>query len=289
MRDILSNPAAYGLTVRVPPKKPMSAAVAVLEEVEVPLPAEKFDSTLSPWQQQIRAVFEVGDLLHIKLIHGTRTWTDKEGNVREEQEEHWYLFEDDEADQAEFFEKLKGYEEAGWNIFICIAVFNLDKMNGILETNANTKGVKLPRRTSENIAIVGERHIVRAVAIDCDADGEASLAAIHEAVAAGTIPAPTLVIRSSTPAPGTDGVAKYHVWWAVEGFTLAQQEATNSALQLAFGGDVQAKDTVRVLRLAGFANRKAKYPHKPVATIVESSTRTLHARAVQVASRGENR
>ena len=124
---------------------------------------------------------------------------------------------------------------------------------------------------------VDGRHVIRTVAIECDKNGEASLAKVHEAVAAGIVPPPTLVIRSSTPPPGVDGFAKYHFWWAVKDFTLEQQEAMNSALQQAFGGDIAAKDTVRVLRLAGFANQKRKYPHKPVATIVESSAGAIRS------------
>ena len=248
------------------PPQPSAQAVVEAPLVQAPIVETPKAEPLFPWQQQLRAIFEVGDLLHIKLIHGTRTWTDAEGGIHEEMKEHWVSY---DGVEATLDTQLKGYEADGWNIFVCIAVFDAAKMLPILD--ANSKGAKLRRRVVDNIATVDGRHVIRTVAIECDKNGEASLAKVHEAVAAGTVPPPTLVIRSSTPPPGTDGFAKYHFWWAVKDFALEQQEAMNSALQQAFGGDIAAKDTVRVLRLAGFANQKRKYPHKPVATIVESS------------------
>ena len=256
--------AAPRLTIKLPPPTKVFRAEAAPAVATTPVPAAKPAPAVLPWQQQIRSIFEIGDLLHIKLIHSTRTWTDKKGNVNQEMKEHWLVY---DGDDAEFYGKLKDCERDGWNIFICIAVFDLAKLRPILDN-----GSKQPRRIADNIATVDGQHVIRTVAVECDENGEASLSKIREAVGAGIVPAPTLIIRSSTPEPGSSGVAKYHLWWAVKGFTLPQQEAVNFALQKAFDGDVKAKDTVRVLRLAGFANQKKKYSHKPVVSIVETST-----------------
>lgn len=265
------------LTLRTPrersaPKEPTSAP-AISADVPVPAGltiktrAAKSAPDLLPWQQQIRAIFKHGDVLHFKMIHGARNW---KNTKLPETKEDWMLF--DGTDEDVLYNRLRAYEQDGFNVYLCIATFDYEKIHGILNAEY-ADGAKMPkRRVAENIAFVNGEHVIRAVGIECDDDGEASLVKIREAVAAGTIPTPTLVIQSSTPEPGRDGVAKYHFWWAVEGFTLAQQEAMNRTLQQAFGGDAAATDSVRVLRLAGFVNNKPKkYPHKPVVTIVESS------------------
>jgi putative DNA primase/helicase len=250
----------------VPHRPDAQAAIVVPPLVQAPVEAKA--ESLLPWQQQVCALFEPGDYLHIKLIHSTDewVWTDAKGQEhrRLKTEEYWESFESIMEDES--LAALRGFAEKGWNIYICMAVFDREKIQAAIAANKSLpRGKKLPRRTESNIATVDGVPVVRTAAIDCDKDGEASLAKVNEAVAAGRIPPPTIIIQSSTPP------AKYQFEWATKGFTLEQQAALNAALQREFGGDEKAKDTVRVLRLAGFQNQKAKYPHKPVATIVALS------------------
>jgi len=95
------------------------------------------------------------------------------------------------------------------------------------------------RRTKESIASI--RHLY----IDIDTDGDARLAALR---ASDTVPTPTAILSTS---PG-----KYQVLWRVDGFDFACQEQTLKLLAIAFGGDPACTDCNRVLRIAGFLNRK---------------------------------
>jgi hypothetical protein len=239
--------------------------MSTLHNLRMP-PSAVAEPILLPWQQQIRAIFKHGDVLHFKMIHGTREW--KTGLP--ETKEDWMLY--DGADEDVLYARLRQYEQDGFNIYICIATFDYEKIRAIINADLAEGEKRPPRRVTENIATVNGEHVIRAVGIECDDDGEASLAKVREAVAAGQVPTPTLVIQSSTPAPDKGGSAKYHFWWAVDGFTLSQQEAMNRTLQQTFGGDAASTDAVRVLRLAGFVNNKPnKYPHKPVVRIVEAT------------------
>ena len=51
------------------PPQPSAQAVVEAPLVQAPIVETPKAEPLFPWQQQLRAIFEVGDLLHIKLIH----------------------------------------------------------------------------------------------------------------------------------------------------------------------------------------------------------------------------
>jgi hypothetical protein len=100
------------------------------------------------------------------------------------------------------------------------------------------------KRTKECIASV--RHIY----IDIDEDGDARLAALR---ASDRVPTPTAILSTS---PG-----KYQALWRVAGFDFEQQEQTLKLIAQAFGGDPACTDRNRVLRIAGFYNRKYSPAH----------------------------
>jgi hypothetical protein len=98
--------------------------------------------------------------------------------------------------------------------------------------------------------------------VEADERGPEVLAAIHASAASGEIPKPTVVLESS---PG-----KVQAIWNVDGFTIEQCVALNKTLQQKFATDPASVDVARVLRVAGFANIKAKYlDPKPIAKILE--------------------
>jgi RepB DNA-primase N-terminal domain len=260
------SPETQKLVITMPAPNPAAGVniTKTAEKIAIATPqtnAAESAKGIHPWQKQIAAIFEPGDYLHIKLIHGTETYIGRDGKPHPRTEEHWDSYEGITA--AGSLGALQKWEREGWNIFICTAVFDAEKIKA-------AQDAKQPRRVPANIATDADgKHIVRCVAIDCDADGKASLSKIGEAVKAGLVPTPTVVIRSSTPPPDKpDASPKFHVWWATKDFTLEQQAALNAALQREFGGDPAAKDVVRVLRLAGFTNNQPKYKHKPVAELV---------------------
>jgi hypothetical protein len=112
------------------------------------------------------------------------------------------------------------------------------------------------KRTKENIQRVAH------VFVECDERGDEVLVAIRASVKAKEIPPPNVIVESSPN--------KYQAIWNVEGFTIEQCVALNKTLQQKFGTDPASVDVARVLRVAGFANIKAKYPDpKPIARIIE--------------------
>jgi hypothetical protein len=100
------------------------------------------------------------------------------------------------------------------------------------------------RRTKDCIAEV--RHLY----IDIDVHGEERIAALR---ASDAVPVPTAVLSTSPN--------KYQVLWRVEGFNFDQQEEILKLLTIAFGGDPACTDRNRVLRIAGFHNRKYDPAH----------------------------
>lgn len=98
--------------------------------------------------------------------------------------------------------------------------------------------------------------------VDADDDGPKVLASIRAAVAAGTVPQPHLIVESSEN--------KFQAIWNIADFDVPLQEALNKTLCKTFGTDAQVVDATRVLRIAGFANIKSRYPDpKPIAKIIE--------------------
>lgn len=98
-------------------------------------------------------------------------------------------------------------------------------------------------RTKADIAAI--RHLY----LDLDEDGDARL---DRVLKSNRLSQPNYVLDTS---PG-----KHQVIWKVEGFTLAQAEATLHCMSAAFGGDPAATDAARVLRLPGFHNKKFAEP-----------------------------
>jgi RepB DNA-primase from phage plasmid len=94
-------------------------------------------------------------------------------------------------------------------------------------------------RTKDNIARV--RHLY----LDLDRKGDESLEVIRNS---NQVPAPNFVLHTSP--------RKYQVVWKVTGFSQEEAESLLHILANAFGGDLAATDSTRVLRLPGFANRK---------------------------------
>ena len=93
--------------------------------------------------------------------------------------------------------------------------------------------------------------MIRHCFIEIDENGLAGLGAVRAAVAAGEIPAPSVVNESSPN--------KFHIIWNCEGLSPAQCKALNQALVKRFGADAAAVDANRVLRVPSFVNHKPAY------------------------------
>lgn len=126
--------------------------------------------------------------------------------------------------------------EAGHNVYIAM--------------NSYQPGVQ--KRTEENIAAI------RNVWCELDADGRQNLEKIFSST---TVPDPTTVNESSPE--------KFHAIWKVNDMPIAEAKALLRAICTEFGGDSNAIDAARVLRLPGFKNHK--YPEAPEVEVVHLS------------------
>src|SRR5580692_6124917 len=94
-------------------------------------------------------------------------------------------------------------------------------------------------RTKEDIESI--RHVY----LDLDHGGAEAL---HSVENSSSVPKPNYVLNSSPE--------KHQVVWKVEGMNLEEAEGLLHAMAREFGGDPAATDATRVLRVAGFANKK---------------------------------
>jgi len=132
----------------------------------------------------------------------------------------------------EYQKYLRAQNKNGYNVFV--------SMNTLKE---NALG-----RTLNDIKEV--RHLY----LDLDTNGKEKVETIMNDK---DIPKPNYVLNTS---PG-----KYQAIWKVEGISQPEAEKLQWKLQAKFGGDPQAKDLARVLRIPGFYNKKYESPHQVIA------------------------
>ena len=113
------------------------------------------------------------------------------------------------------------------------------------------------------------RHVQRfaCAQLDLDKNTASAIGRLAQDVKAGLLPTPALVLRTSR------GPNKYQMLWRLRssdwGSPKDPQKASelfhvNRSLAHRYGGDPAACDVARLVRLAGFVNRKAIYQDRPV-------------------------
>jgi hypothetical protein len=187
----------------------------------------------------LQLLFEPGDWINLQFIHQTKKWKDDAGNLHAEIDNNFMTLED--ALRKRTLQSIAVAQADGWNSYIAM--------------NAFTPGLEKRR--------VQDVKDVRTVYLDFDHDGEAGIAKINADVAAGLIAEPHFILQSS--------LQKFYAIWRVEKFTVAQQEALNSALQQRYGSDPAACDAARVLRLPG--TRNLKYEQQPIVEVIRQGCR----------------
>ena len=189
----------------------------------------------------LQRLFEPEDWIDLQFIHQTETWTDEHHGKHARVDDNFMTLE--QALKSErMVEQIQAAQDKGWNVYVGM--------------NAFTPGVR--RRRKKDVKDV------RSIYIEFDENGDAGLEAIN---CDDRVPEPHFILQSS---PG-----KYYVIWLVEGFTVEQQEALNSALQKRFDSDPASVDAARVLRLPGTRNLKPKYSPTPTVQIIEEGS-TYH-------------
>lgn len=105
---------------------------------------------------------------------------------------------------------------------------------------------------------------LRCLPLDVDNGGEDFPLRLDEAVKAGPLPPPTLMVETSRN--------KYQCLWVYSGFEtdIDLHRAAVDALALRFGGDHTMKDAARILRIPGYYNRKKKYVPTPLAKLLRN-------------------
>jgi RepB DNA-primase from phage plasmid len=190
--------------------------------------------TTHPAIQYLKALFSENDIVCLTFIHATRKYPGTNSAITVN------LFCPVTQPASNLGAALLNRINDEFHVYVSMAPFKHGSRN----------------RTKANVAEV--RHVF----IEADENGDAVLAAMRESVAKCEIPKPMIIVQSSPH--------KYQFIWNVTGFTISEQEALNRTLQQKFGGDPQATDAARVLRIPGFRNLKPKYGDpKPVAEIIE--------------------
>jgi len=138
----------------------------------------------------------------------------------------------EDAIKPEFVNTLQASNDAGNNIYVAMNVF------------------KSTQRTKNNVAAI------RNVWAEIDDNGRENLDKIFTSK---IVPQPTVVTESS--------VGKFHVIWSVEDMLPEHGESLLKSISSEFGGDTNAIDLARVLRVPGFKNHK--YPDKPEVEVVQ--------------------
>lgn len=187
----------------------------------------------------LRRLFEPGDWIDLQFIHQTETWTDEHGGKHARVDDNFMTLEQALKPETRTLEQIRTAQDKGWNVYVAM--------------NAFTPGLR--RRRKKDVKTV------RSVYIEFDENGDAGLEAIQND---DRVPEPHFILQSS---PG-----KYYVIWLVEGFTVDQQEALNSALQKRYGSDPASVDAARVLRLPGTRNLKPKYKPTPTVQVIEEGS-----------------
>jgi len=135
-----------------------------------------------------------------------------------------------EAIKPEFIKLLEAFNSDDWNIFV--------SMNPFPEgtTARQQQFVKT----------------IRNIYLDIDVNGKEALAKIAKAVSEGLLPQPQTILESSP--------VKFQTNWRVQGLTPLEAKALLRAMAAYCGGDPQATDLHRVLRVPGFKNKKRYKP-----------------------------
>jgi RepB DNA-primase from phage plasmid len=116
-------------------------------------------------------------------------------------------------------------------------------------------------RTKGNILEI--RHLY----LDLDENAADSLRSICNSV---DVPKPNFVLDTS---PG-----KHQVVWKIEGVDQEQAESLLRSMAREFGGDPAATDSMRVLRMPGFVNRKYAPAEEFVVRVHQESAQVYHLR-----------
>jgi hypothetical protein len=150
----------------------------------------------------------------------------------------------EDAIKPGFIDTLQASNDAGNNIYVAMNVF------------------KSAQRTKNNVAAI------RNVWAEIDENGRENL---DKVFASKTTPEPTVVTESSPN--------KFHAIWSVEDMLPERAEALLKAIATEFGGDTNAIDLARVLRIPGFKNHK--YEEKPEVEIVHLADNTAERKLVE--------
>jgi RepB DNA-primase from phage plasmid/Primase C terminal 1 (PriCT-1) len=140
----------------------------------------------------------------------------------------------EEAIEPAFIEALRTSNDSGSDIYVAMNTFSS------------------AHRTIENVKEI------RNVWVEIDDNGPQNLDKVLESK---IVPKPSVISESSPD--------KFHVIWSVGNFKPGEAASLNKALTSEFGGDKQAKDLARVLRVPGYRNHK--YSDKPVVNLYSVS------------------
>jgi putative DNA primase/helicase len=186
-------------------------------------------SAYAQYRDYVNGLFSADDSIFIQLIHSIRTHKD-ERNYDVKDTKLLPLTKRDQLNTEKAFARLLEFEGEGWNVYVCMNPFPA----------GTTRRLEAFVRKINNLFIESDNH-------------KDTLALIRNDAQQGLIPEPSSILQSS--------LGKYHIVWCVEGFKPETAKPLLKAMAERYGGDPQATDLHRVLRMPGFHN--LKYEDKP--------------------------
>jgi hypothetical protein len=185
--------------------------------------------------KQLSLLFSEGDTVCLTFIHSTDKTEDGKPLIKNA------ILPFTEAISKPYVDRMILRNREGWNVF----------------TSMNSLATGAQARKKEFAGAMCS------VFADVDFDGNEVLATIRASAAAGEIPPPSAIARSSKD--------KFQFVWRINSdeFSTEKVESINRALVARYGADPACADVLRVFRVWGLRN--CKYPSRPVVELIETT------------------
>jgi len=191
----------------------------------------------------LKRIFMPGDTINITFLHSVNKYPN--GSAYEEHDAGLL----EEIATPEKMAEYKKKNDDGWHVYLAMNPLQTGKKNRL------------------KLYVAGDH--LRTLFTEFDHDVAARMKKVRDAINAGIIPEPNIVVESSRSVK--EGQKRQLVWLIDEStFDVEKVEAVNKAMAKMFGGDRQSTDVLRLLRLPGFENKKPAYaPNFPTVRVVK--------------------
>jgi hypothetical protein len=208
--------------------------------------ADDMATRYEQYSEYLKAIFKPQDVVCFVLIEHNKDGDDKKERVAQQ-----FTTLEDALTKETFLHLVRANNEPSTvdgnsesSVYVAMNAYR-PELNG-----------KSVGRTQENVVNV------RALQSDMD-DASRAASVVSAMQNDGKIPAPTIVVESST--------GKRQAIWTVDHFPKDAAKPVMQAIAKEYGTDSAVAEVARVMRVAGFINRKHAYTDKPVAKLLSNT------------------